>query len=45
MSRENAKAVKRIFVEALEKPTGQRAAYLDAACQGEDKLRTRVEAL
>ncbi len=33
-----------IFGAALDMPTGQRAAYLDQACAGDDALRQRVEA-
>src|SRR4051812_26010661 len=39
-------AVESIFFAALEKPDpGERAAYLDAACQGDSDLRRRVERL
>src|SRR5262245_49783394 len=34
-----------LFLAALERPPGQRPAYLEAACGGEDALRGRVEAL
>jgi eukaryotic-like serine/threonine-protein kinase len=34
-----------IFHRALEKPTGQRAAFLDEACHGDAELRRRVERL
>jgi serine/threonine protein kinase len=34
-----------IFLSALDCPPADRAAYLDAACEGDDALRHRVEAL
>src|SRR5215470_7745303 len=34
-----------LFLAALERPPGQRPAYLEAACGGDDTLRGRVEAL
>ncbi|MCU0871566.1 MAG: protein kinase [Pirellulaceae bacterium] len=34
-----------LFHEALEQPAERRAAYLDAACQGDANLRDRVELL
>jgi WD40 repeat protein/serine/threonine protein kinase len=38
--------IKTIFAEALEKTTpAERAAYLDGACQGDEKLRAEVEVL
>ncbi len=45
MLAEHDKAVKRIFGEALDKPKNGRAAFLDAACHGDDKLRARVDVL
>ena len=35
----------RIFLEAAEKPPGERAAYLDEACGADEVLRSRVEAM
>jgi serine/threonine protein kinase len=37
--------VEEIFQVAVEKPPGERAAYLDAACAGNPELRAQVEAL
>src|SRR5512134_848339 len=37
--------VDRIFQAALEREPGARAAFLDEACSGDNKLRLRVEAL
>ena len=34
-----------IFLEALDKEGAERAAYLDAACAGNNELRLQVEAL
>jgi serine/threonine protein kinase len=34
-----------VFNAALQLPAGQRAAYLDAACAGENALRLKIEAL
>src|SRR5882672_1764197 len=34
-----------IFTEALQLPPGQRAAYLERACGGDDDLRRKVETL
>ena len=34
-----------IFAEALERPIGERAAYLEKACAGNAALRRRIEAL
>jgi len=34
-----------IFVEALERPAGERATYLDHVCRGEPELRREVESL
>ncbi len=34
-----------VFTEALQLPSGQRAAYLDVACAGDPELRLKVEAL
>src|SRR5271167_4872318 len=34
-----------LFHEALAKPSGERAAFLDAACAGQPELRAAVEAL
>src|SRR5271155_3023733 len=34
-----------LFHEALAKPAGERAAFLDAACAGQAQLRAAVEAL
>jgi hypothetical protein len=33
------------FAEALQKPSGERGAYLERACAGESALRHRVDAL
>ncbi|HYH66737.1 MAG TPA: protein kinase [Urbifossiella sp.] len=38
-------SVEEIFLVAADKPAGERAAYLDAACAGNPELRARVEAL
>jgi hypothetical protein len=41
-----AQRARDIFLEAVEiDAPGQRAAYLDAACEGDPELRRRVEAL
>lgn len=37
--------VKRLFHEALDLPSDERAALLAIACQGNEKLRIRVESL
>jgi serine/threonine protein kinase/tetratricopeptide (TPR) repeat protein len=37
--------VEEIFLVAVEKPPGERAAYLDAACAGNPELRSQVDAL
>ncbi|MDX2034107.1 MAG: SUMF1/EgtB/PvdO family nonheme iron enzyme [Blastocatellia bacterium] len=37
--------IKRIFGEALEKPAGERAAWLAEACAGDEPLRREVESL
>jgi serine/threonine protein kinase len=37
--------VESLFVSALDRPPGERAAYLDEACHGNGALRKRVEAL
>jgi hypothetical protein len=34
-----------LFHEALAKPAGERAAFLDAACAGQPQLRAAVGAL
>src|SRR5258705_11649593 len=34
-----------LFVSALEKPPGERSAFLAGACGGDDELRRRVEDL
>jgi hypothetical protein len=34
-----------LFHLALEKPAGERAAFLEAACAGDEVLRRRLEAL
>ena len=34
-----------LLVDALERPAGERAAFLDAACAGEEALRAEVESL
>ena len=34
-----------VFTEALEKPPGERAAYLEKACAGDGALRHRVDIL
>src|SRR5664279_1557436 len=34
-----------VFNAALQLPAGQRAAYLDEACAGENALRLKIEAL
>jgi TolB-like protein/predicted Ser/Thr protein kinase len=34
-----------LLVDALERPAGERAAFLDAACTGEEALRAEVESL
>ncbi len=38
-------STKEIFVEAVERPPGERGAYLDRACTGRPDLRARVEEL
>ncbi|MHC4103288.1 MAG: serine/threonine protein kinase, partial [Planctomycetota bacterium] len=40
-----SRSVKDIFTEAIEQPPGQRAAFLDRICGGDDDLRKEVEAL
>jgi serine/threonine-protein kinase len=37
--------VKSLFLATLEREPAERAAFLDSACQGDDDLRRRVEAL
>jgi eukaryotic-like serine/threonine-protein kinase len=39
------KPVERLYHEALERPLAERAAYLDAACQGDEALRREVDSL
>jgi hypothetical protein len=34
-----------IFTEALRLPVGERAAFLERACEGDENLRREVEAL
>src|SRR5258708_34605117 len=34
-----------LFTEAIELPTGERAAFLDRACARDDGLRRKIEAL
>ncbi len=38
-------STKEIFVEAVERPPGERGAYLDRACTGRPDVRARVEEL
>jgi serine/threonine-protein kinase len=43
MDAERLRRVQDIFHEALERPPAGRRAYLDAACEGDDELRSAVE--
>ena len=45
MSERTWDRVKEIFHEAAALPAGERAAFLDGACAGDDRLRAEVEAL
>ncbi|MEZ5318096.1 MAG: hypothetical protein R2752_11900 [Vicinamibacterales bacterium] len=45
MSSESYERAKSILAGALAKPPGERAAYLDDACAGDDALRGEVESL
>ena len=45
MQRDTAQRVKQIFGEALEKPADQRAAFVADACDGDEELQEKVEAL
>jgi len=45
MTPEEWSAVEEILSQALERPAGERAAYLDEACGGDRDLRRRVESL
>ncbi len=45
MSQVSQHSVKEIFGEAIEKPQGERSAFLDAACGSDTKLRADVEEL
>jgi eukaryotic-like serine/threonine-protein kinase len=44
-AKENPVSEETIFHDALAKPSAERAAFLDAACAGQPKLRAAVEAL
>ncbi len=39
------KLVESIFATALEKPAGERSAYLEQSCAGDPALRQRIDAL
>ena len=45
VSPERWQQVKKVFAAALEREEGQRAAYLNLACAGDDALRQEVESL
>ncbi|MFN7948921.1 MAG: protein kinase [Blastocatellia bacterium] len=45
MNNQRWQAVERLFNDALEMTESGRAAYLDAACKGDDTLRREVESL
>ena len=40
---ENSERVVEIFSKAIELPTGERTAFLDRACAGDDELRRKLE--
>ena len=43
ITRERWQKVKEIFNSALERESGERAAFLDEACSNDDELRAEVE--
>ena len=45
MNKPSFQQIENLFHEALAKPSGQRHAFLDAACTGDQELRKAVEAL
>ena len=45
MTPEQYQRIGGLYHEALERPVGERAAYLSQACAGDDELRGQVEAL
>ncbi len=45
MTPDHARKVQPIFNEAIKKKSGQVAAYLDEACEGDDEVRAEVESL
>ena len=45
MDRERFEQVVRIFRSALERPEGERAAFVEEACEGDATLRREVESL
>jgi eukaryotic-like serine/threonine-protein kinase len=45
MKPERWQQVERLFLSALERDPGQRAAFLDQACAGDDELRREIESL
>ena len=45
MTPERWKRVEEVFESALEHPPAERAAFLDAACQGDSSLRNQVQTL
>ena len=42
---DNWEQVKKLFDAAIAQPTGERAAFLDDACAGNEALRREVESL
>ena len=45
MSPERWRRVDEVFHRGLDAPTGERTAVLDAACAGDEELRSEVESL
>src|SRR2546427_9175761 len=42
MNGERWQCVKQLFSDALKRPAGERAAFLDDACRGDEELRRQV---
>ena len=45
MSRERFRRIEELFLEALERPEDERAAFLEVACDGDEALRAEVDDL
>lgn len=45
MATDRWREIERVYHEALERDAGERAAFLDAACAGDEALRAEVESL